>query len=109
MRILSRLSPRVRKVVDWIVGLALLLLGLVGLVMPVLQGWLFILAGLAVLSSHSRWAHLIYEKLKSMGRKVRDRVVSRRDRSKAPAVRGPDPSSVDPRSTHRTPPRSSDG
>ena len=79
MRLLSRLSPRVRKIVDWVVGLALIALGFVGFVLPVLQGWLFVIMGLAVLSSHNRHAKKIYDRLRSMGQSVRDKVNKRRD------------------------------
>jgi uncharacterized protein YqgC (DUF456 family) len=64
---------RARKLFDWILGISLLVLGLVGLVLPVLQGVLLILAGLAVLSSHSALARRIQEALKSGIRRIRDR------------------------------------
>jgi len=68
---------RARKVFDWIVGVSLLLLGIVGLVLPGLQGILFILAGLAILSSHSALARRVQETLKSRVRRLRDRVSKR--------------------------------
>jgi len=69
---------RGRKVFDWIAGVSLLLLGIVGLVLPGLQGILFLLAGLAILSSHSALARRVQEALKSRIRRLRDRV-SRRE------------------------------
>lgn len=71
---------KVQKVVGWTVGLALIGVGLVGTVLPVLQGWLFILLGLAVLSRHSRWARALYRRCRALGRAVRDRVARRRGR-----------------------------
>jgi uncharacterized protein YqgC (DUF456 family) len=71
---------RARVIVDWIVGLTLLGIGVAGLVLPVLQGWVFILAGLAVLSSHSVWARAILDWLKQKGRAVKARVSGLRDR-----------------------------
>ena len=68
------LNPRVRKIVDWIVGLALIAVGIVGWILPVLPGWAFVIMGLAVLSSHSRWAHALLERLKRAGQGVRRRV-----------------------------------
>ena len=68
---------RARKVLDWIVGVSLLLLGIVGLVLPGLQGILFILAGLAILSSHSALARRVQEALKSRVARLRDRVSKR--------------------------------
>jgi len=72
----KQVSP-VRKIFDWILGCSLLLLGIAGLVLPGLQGILLILAGLAVLSSHSPLARRIQDALKSRLKQVRDRVVKR--------------------------------
>ena len=69
-----RQVSKVRMIVDWVVGLMLIGIGLVGGIVPVLQGWVFILAGLAVLSSHSRWARAILDRLKGIGRKIRDKI-----------------------------------
>jgi uncharacterized protein YqgC (DUF456 family) len=66
---------KVRVVFDWILGLTLLAVGVAGLVLPILQGWVFILAGLAVLSSHSVWARTALDWLKEKGRAVKTRVV----------------------------------
>lgn len=68
-------NRRVRVILDWIVGLVLLGVGLAGLVLPILQGWVFILAGLAVLSSHSVWARTALDWLKAKGRAVKTRIV----------------------------------
>lgn len=73
------MTSRVRKVLDWTVGLVLIGIGVIGAFVPILQGWVFILAGLAVLSSHSRWAKWIHERVRKIGRDVRDRVRARRD------------------------------
>ena len=70
------MKRRARVVFDWILGLSLLVIGVAGLVLPVLQGWVFILAGLAVLSSHSVWARTALDWLKAKGRAVKTRVVS---------------------------------
>ena len=68
---------RARKVVDWVAGVSLLLLGVAGLVLPGLQGILFILAGLAILSSHSAIARRVLEALKSRARNLRERLAKR--------------------------------
>jgi uncharacterized protein YqgC (DUF456 family) len=68
---------RARKIFDWVAGISLLLLGIVGLVLPVLQGVLLILAGLAILSSHSALARRAHEAVKSGLRHIRDRVSRR--------------------------------
>jgi uncharacterized membrane protein YbaN (DUF454 family) len=73
------LKRTTRVVVDWVVGLTLIAVGIAGGFIPILQGWPFVIAGLAVLSSHSRWANAIYQRMKKFGRQVRDRVLHRRD------------------------------
>ena len=79
------MKHRARVIFDWILGLVLLSIGIAGLVLPILQGWVFILAGLAVLSSHSVWARAALDWLKAKGRAVKVRVVEGlRDRSGQP-------------------------
>lgn len=73
------MTTRIRKVVDWIVGLTLIAVGIIGGFIPVMQGWIFVLAGLAVLSSHSTIAHGIHERVKTWGRQVKEKL-SRHDR-----------------------------
>lgn len=65
---------------DWVIGLTLIGIGIIGAFVPILQGWVFILAGLAVLSSHSRWARAIYNPLKARVKRVRHRVRERVER-----------------------------
>lgn len=43
------------RLIKLILGWFLLILGIVGLFLPVLQGLLFIFMGLAILSAQSRW------------------------------------------------------
>jgi len=69
---------RSRKVFDWIAGVSLLLLGVAGLVLPALPGILLILAGLAILSSHSRLARRAQDALRARARRMHDRIMRRR-------------------------------
>lgn len=69
---------RSRKLFDWIAGLALLFLGFAGLLLPALPGILLILAGLAILSSHSRLARRAQDALRSRARRIHDRIMQRR-------------------------------
>jgi len=79
---LSAPGPRpIRRIVDWVLGLTLIGVGIVGGFVPILQGWVFIVAGLAVLSSHSRWARAILDRVKNLGRKLRTKVSERRGRN----------------------------
>jgi uncharacterized membrane protein YbaN (DUF454 family) len=47
-----------------LLGWAFVLLGIVGLFLPVLQGILFILIGLFILSSEYIWAHKLLQRLR---------------------------------------------
>ena len=71
--------PRWRKVLDWVLGTTLIAIGVVMGFIPVLQGWVFVLAGLAVLSSHSAFARRLYEQAKAAGRRVKERVTKPQD------------------------------
>jgi uncharacterized protein YqgC (DUF456 family) len=68
---------RGRKIVDWIAGVGLILLGIAGLVLPILPGVLLIIAGLAILSSHSELVRRVHTPMMSRARRVRDRVLKR--------------------------------
>jgi hypothetical protein len=46
-----------RRAVLTLIGFGLLVLGLAGLLLPVLPGWVLIIAGFAVLSREYSWAH----------------------------------------------------
>ena len=48
-----------------VAGWTLLAVGVVGLFLPVLQGFLLIISGLALLSTESPWAHRLLTRLKS--------------------------------------------
>jgi uncharacterized membrane protein YbaN (DUF454 family) len=73
---------KARVIIDWIVGISLLVLGVVGLFLPILQGVVLMVAGLAVLSSHSKWARAIFERVKGAGRNVKQKIQERRSERK---------------------------
>jgi uncharacterized membrane protein YbaN (DUF454 family) len=68
------IPSRARKVADWAIGLSLIALGVIGGFVPVLQGWVFVIAGLAVLSSHSRLARRVLDRLKRAERELLSRL-----------------------------------
>jgi uncharacterized membrane protein YbaN (DUF454 family) len=53
------MKPRNTRILVLIAGWSFILLGIVGLIFPFLQGGLFILVGLIVLSSQYAWARLL--------------------------------------------------
>ncbi len=54
----------IKRAVVLVVGWAFILLGIAGLFLPVLQGILFLLIGLFILSTEYVWAHNLLQKLK---------------------------------------------
>ncbi len=71
------IAPRVRRILDWVLGLALIGLGILGLFLPILQGIALILAGLAILGRQSRLARAIVDRVKRSARAARDRLRGR--------------------------------
>jgi uncharacterized protein (TIGR02611 family) len=65
-----------------VVGSVLILVGIAGLALPVLPGWLLIIAGLAVLSTEYAWAERALDaakrKAKAAAKKARATVKKRR-------------------------------
>ncbi len=59
-----------KRICVLIAGWSFILLGLVGLVLPFLQGILFILVGLIILSSQYAWARLLLAKLRKRFPKI---------------------------------------
>lgn len=58
MRAVGRLLVRgTRRAAVSLIGFILVAIGLAGLVLPVLPGWVLIVAGFAVLSREYAWAH----------------------------------------------------
>jgi uncharacterized protein len=55
---------KLKRIAILIVGWAFILFGIVGLFLPILQGILFILIGLLILSTEYVWAHNLLQKLK---------------------------------------------
>ena len=64
------MNRHVKRVLILIVGWGFLLLGVVGLFLPILQGVLFILIGLIILSSEYVWAHHLLTKLRERFPKI---------------------------------------
>jgi uncharacterized protein len=58
------MKPGVKRVLVLVAGWSFILLGIAGLLLPFLQGLLFILVGLIILSSQYAWARLLLRKLR---------------------------------------------
>ncbi len=59
------MQTRVKKLVLLLLGWGFLVLGVIGLFLPVLQGVLFLIVGLLILSSEYVWAHKLLQKIRS--------------------------------------------
>ena len=62
---------RIWRLVRLTTGWALLVLGVIGLFLPFLQGILLIASGLAILSTESRWAKNLLERLRGWRHRLR--------------------------------------
>lgn len=58
------MDRRVKRVIALIAGWTFIVLGIAGLFLPILQGVLFLLIGLAILSSEYVWAHNLLQKVR---------------------------------------------
>ena len=70
-------SPSLREKLKILSGFGLVALGIVGLIVPVLPGWIFLIPGLVILSDHFVWARRLLDrakvyldKLKKAGKKI---------------------------------------
>lgn len=59
------MNATAKKVLVLVVGWIFIVLGIAGLFLPILQGILFLLIGLIILSSEYVWAHKLLTKLKA--------------------------------------------
>ncbi len=58
------MNARVKRIALLITGWTFIVLGILGLFLPILQGILFLLIGLVILSSEYVWAHRLLNKLR---------------------------------------------
>lgn len=71
------ISRNGRRVGVSIAGILLILVGLVGLALPILPGWLLIFAGFAVLSTEYVWAERMLKRAKAVAASAKDRAIRR--------------------------------
>lgn len=63
-------KPYTKRILALIAGWSFILLGILGLFLPILQGFLFLLVGLIILSSEYVWAHRLLSKLRERFPKI---------------------------------------
>ena len=64
------MNARVKRLLIWCLGWVFIVLGILGLFLPVLQGILFLLIGLYLLSSTSPWAERLLNRLRERFPKI---------------------------------------
>ena len=67
--------PLLIRIVAVVGGTALVLVGLVGLLLPVVPGWLLIIAGLAILGTEFVWARRLLDTAKAKATNIKDKVI----------------------------------
>jgi hypothetical protein len=78
-----------KRVAVSVVGIALVLAGLAGVVLPLLPGPLLIIAGLAVLATEYVWARRALEAARRRAGQAREKVRSRRSRRRGSGPEAP--------------------
>jgi uncharacterized membrane protein YbaN (DUF454 family) len=73
----------VRWVFVALVGVTLIILGLAGVVLPLLPGPALIIAGLVVLASEFAWARVVLQRVKERSKNFMERMKALRNRSQA--------------------------
>ncbi|MCC7154591.1 MAG: PGPGW domain-containing protein [Bryobacterales bacterium] len=61
------------KLLEVSAGAGLVVLGIAGLILPVMPGWVFLIPGLMILSRHFRWAKGMLEWAKKTSKEARSR------------------------------------
>jgi hypothetical protein len=75
----GRPAPLLVKLSRMLVGTTLVLAGIAGLVLPILPGWLLIIAGLALLARDFFWARRLLDIVKSRWAAARQAMTGRPD------------------------------
>jgi uncharacterized membrane protein YbaN (DUF454 family) len=64
------MGERIKRIAIWWLGWAFIVLGILGLFLPILQGILFLLIGLSLLSNSSPWAARLLGKARNRFPKI---------------------------------------
>jgi len=70
------MKQHAKKIVVLITGWSFIVLGIAGLFLPILQGILFLIIGLVILSSEYVWAHHLLNHVKTRFPKITKVIVS---------------------------------
>jgi uncharacterized protein (TIGR02611 family) len=73
------LGHNAKRIAVTVAGVVVLLVGLAGLVLPILPGWLLIFAGLGILATEYVWARRLLVKAKDIATAAKDKAVAKKD------------------------------
>jgi hypothetical protein len=65
-----------RKIVVLVIGSTIVLVGIAGLILPIMPGWLIIFPGLALLATEFAWARWILKRARQQYEQVKDATVA---------------------------------
>ena len=68
-----------KRIAVTIVGVAVLLVGLAGLLLPVLPGWVLIFVGLGILATEYVWAQRLLKTAKEKANQAKDKVLRKKN------------------------------
>jgi uncharacterized protein len=80
-------KSRLKRIATHIAGWAFILLGIAGLVLPILQGILFILVGLFILSSVSPWAARLLDRIRKRFPRINNQFEQAKSKAKVVQAR----------------------
>jgi uncharacterized membrane protein YbaN (DUF454 family) len=80
-------QSRLKRITIYIVGWGFIVLGILGIFLPILQGVLFILVGLYLLSSVSPWAARLLDRIRRRFPRISDKFDQAKTRAKAVQAR----------------------
>ncbi|MBC7908685.1 MAG: PGPGW domain-containing protein [Rhodospirillaceae bacterium] len=58
------MTPKTKRLLKLILGWSFMVLGVLGLFLPILQGFLFLAIGLAILAQEQPWAHRLMTRIR---------------------------------------------
>ena len=80
-------KSRLKRITIYIVGWGFIVLGILGIVLPILQGVIFLLIGLYILSSISPWAARMLVRLREKFPRISDQFDRAKPKAKAVQAR----------------------
>jgi uncharacterized membrane protein YbaN (DUF454 family) len=80
-------KSRLKRIAIYVVGWGFIVLGILGIVLPVLQGVIFLLVGLYILSTISPWAARMLERLRKRFPRISDQFDRAKPKAKAVQAR----------------------